>query len=140
MVYVDVYGLYVQSADGQTRYQLTNSNKDTSPAWSPDGSQIAFTRRQHDHWEVYVVDADSKNLSRLTDTPPWADGTAANSVSPAWSPDGQTVAFLTDRTGKWEIWGMAADGGSPRPLFDAELDRLTLQYAFEGERALDWTR
>jgi TolB protein len=140
MAYVDVYGLYVQSADGQTRYQLTNNNKDTSPVWSPDGSKIAFTRRQHDHWEVYAVDADSKNLTRLTDTPTWADGTAANSLSPAWSPDGRAIAFLTDRTGKWEIWVMATDGSNPRRLFGTKQDRLTLQYAFEGERALDWTR
>jgi hypothetical protein len=34
---------------------------------------------------------------------------------------------------------MAADGSNERPLFDTELEGLTLQYAFAGERAIDWT-
>jgi hypothetical protein len=144
IVYADVYGLFVQSADGQDRYQLTHDNKDISPAWSPDGQRVAFVRRQHDHWEVYIVDADGSNLRRLTTTPLRPDGVPANSVSPAWSPDGNYIAFLTDRTGAWEIWVMRVDGanasGGPKPLFDAELDGLTLEYAFHGERALSWTQ
>ena len=71
----------------------------------------------------------SGQQTRLTDTPALADGTAANSVSPAWSPPpleggtprstkgqagGQYVAFLTD-------------GGNPQPLFDTEQGGLTLE-------------
>jgi hypothetical protein len=139
IVYQDVHGLYVQSEDGQTRYQLTANSKDTSPVWSPDGEEVAFVRRQHDHWEIYVVDVATGEETRLTDTSALLDGTAANSVSPAWSPDGNHIAFLTDRSGAWEIWIMASDGGNQQPLFDAELDGLTLEYAFAGERAIDWT-
>jgi TolB protein len=140
IVYVDVHGLFVQSADGQNRYQLTNDNKDINPVWSPDGDQVAFVRRQHDHWEIYVVDVDGGNLRRLTNTPEWPDGTVANSVAPAWSPDGSYIAFLTDRTGEWEIWFMKADGSGQTGMFDTELDGLRLEYSFNGERALSWTR
>jgi hypothetical protein len=66
-------------------------------------------------------------------------GTLANSVSPAWSPDGNYLAFLIDRTGEWRIWIMEADGEGARPMFDSELDGLRLEYAFAGERAIDWT-
>jgi Tol biopolymer transport system component len=106
---------------------------------------VAFVRRQHDHWEIYVVDVTTGQQTRLTDTPAWPDGTAANSVSPAWSPDGSYIAFLTDRAesttarGEWQIWVMEADGGNPQPMFDNELDGLTLECAFAGERAIDWT-
>jgi hypothetical protein len=54
--------------------------------------------------------------------------------------DGQHLAFLTDRIGEWQIWVMAADGGRPRPLFDAALDGLSLEYGSLGERALSWTQ
>jgi TolB protein len=137
-------GLMVQSVDGADVYQLTSAPLDTSPVWSPDGKQVAYVHRQHDHWEIYVVDVATGQQMRLTDTPV-VNGVAANSVSPAWSPDGKTIAFLTDRSGEWEIWIIAASGGAEsdgsnaRPLFDTELDGLTLEYAFAGERAIDWT-
>jgi TolB protein len=132
--------------DGQDRYQLTDDNKDTNPVWSPDGERVAFIRRQHDHWEIYVVDADGGSLRRLTTTPARPDDTVGNSVAPAWSPDGSYIAFLTDRSGAWEIWVMAvsdgtgANGSNQKPLFDGELDGLTLEYSFNGERALSWAQ
>jgi Tol biopolymer transport system component len=101
---------------------------------------VAFVRRQHDHWEIYVVDADGRNPRRLTDTPNKPDGQVGNSVSPAWSPDGQYIAFLTDRTGKWEIWMMRANGSGQQPMFDTELAGLRLDYSFIGERAISWTK
>lgn len=140
IVFNGMYGLQVQSADGKESYKLTTDWTDTTPAWSPDGKKVAFIRRQHDHWEIWVVDADGRNARRLTNTPALPDGTAGSSVSPAWSPDGQYIAFLTNQTGRWEIWVMGADGSKPGPLFDTELSSLTLEYAFAGERALDWTQ
>ena len=138
-VFADVQGIRVQTLDGSVSYEITHDAKDTSPIWSPDGDQVAFVRRQHDHWEVYVVDADGRNLRRLTDTPNKPNGQVGNSASPAWSPDGNYIAFLTDRSGKWEIWQVRANGSGLQPMFDSELDGLKLDYASIGERAISWT-
>jgi Tol biopolymer transport system component len=140
IVYADEHGLRIQSEDQQVSYLITHDAKDTGPAWSPDGARVAFTRRQHDHWEVYVVDADGRNLRRLTNTPRRPDGTLGNSAAPAWSPDGQYIAFFTDRSGKGEIWIMGADGRQQRPMFHGALDGLTLEYASVSERFISWTR
>jgi Tol biopolymer transport system component len=90
--------------------------------------------------------------TRLTNTPAKTNGgssldsVAASSVSPAWSPDGKYIAFLTDRAAsttagdEWQIWVMKADGSAQAPLFGTELNGLTLEYAFASERAIDWTR
>jgi TolB protein len=146
-----VHGLMVQSVDGTVSYQITDAANDTHPVWSPDGSKVAFTRRQHDHWEIYVVDvsngadADGGNVRRLTNTPQKANGEVASSAAPAWSPDGNYIAFLTDRAasatagGQWEIWVMRADGSGQQPMFGSELDGIALDYASLGERAISWT-
>jgi TolB protein len=140
IVYANGQGLRVQSEDGEVSYVLTHNAWDTSTAWSPDGERVAFTRRQHDHWEVYVVGADGQNVQRLTDTPAKPNGEVGNSTAPAWSPDGQFLAFLTDRTGKWEIWIMQASGSGQKPMFREALGGLVLEYAHLGERAISWTR
>jgi dipeptidyl aminopeptidase/acylaminoacyl peptidase len=139
VVFADIQGLRVQTLDGKTSYQITNDSRDTSPTWSPDGKQIAFIRRQHDHWEIYVVNEDGSNLRPLTSTPAKPNGEVGDSASPAWSPEGQFIAFLTDRTGQWEIWNMRANGTSQQPMFATALDSLTLDYAWQGERAISWT-
>jgi Tol biopolymer transport system component len=79
----------------------------------------------------YTIDVDGTNRP---------DGSAGSRVSPAWSPDGAYLAFLTDQKGEWQIWIMEADGRNPQPLVGPELDGLTLVYDFNDERALSWTR
>ena len=150
IVYAGERGLTVQDVAGQTVVQITDATRDTGPAWSPDGTQVAFTRSQHDHWEIYVIsfpdgpDAGAGSVTRLTETPQRPDGQPASSAAPAWSPDGKHLAFLTDRTGRWEIWVTAAPGSpagrGPRPLFPSELEGLAVEYSYGGERALSWTQ
>jgi len=132
-------GLVIQTLDGEVSYALTSDARDTGPAWSPDGKRVTFVRRQHDHLEVYVVDADGRNLTRLTTTPERPDGTPGNSGGPAWSPDGRSIAFYTDRTGKWEIWVMRSNGSEQKPMFPTALNGIPLDYSSVGDRAISWT-
>jgi TolB protein len=67
-----------------------------SPAWSPDGKQIAFTSTRDGNQEIYVVDASGQNLRRITQDP----GLDAH---PTWTPDGQHLLFATNRWGDFEI-------------------------------------
>ena len=62
----------------------------TTPSWSPDGKQLAFTGYDGGISDLFVVNADGSNLHRLTNDK-YAD------LQPSWSPDGKTVAFATDR-------------------------------------------
>ena len=51
---------------------------------------------------------------------------------------GRQVAFLTDRTGKWQMWVMNADGSNQRPLAPKTLSDITFQYDNNNDRMVDW--
>ena len=88
----------MMNADGSGVRRLTdNSAEDDSPAWSPDGRQLAFTSYRDGDWEIYVMNADGSDVRRLTDNSAWDD-------SPAWSPDGRWIAYASDRDGDDEIY------------------------------------
>ncbi len=74
-------------------------------------AQIAFVSERDWNTEIYVMDADGNNLRNLTNNP-------ASDESPSWSPDGQRIAFQSDRDGgkNSEIYVMDADGNNPRNL------------------------
>jgi TolB protein len=73
------------------------------PAWSPDGTQIAFEGAVDGQSDIYVMNADGSHIRRLTDDP-------ARDSLPGWSPDGAYIVFNTDRTGHWSLAVMRSDG------------------------------
>ena len=96
----DNWDIYVINVDGTGLTNLTNHPEFDGwrPAWSPDGSQIAFfsTRDDPDNDEVYVMNADGSNVRRLTDNP-------ADDAIATWSPDGTRIAWETNREGDFDI-------------------------------------
>jgi Tol biopolymer transport system component len=131
-----------------TTWALTNDPDDHTPVFSPDGKVIAVSYWQHDHWEIHVINSDGTGRIRLTKTPLRAiveqgingeETRSWNNVAPTWSPDGSQIAFFTDRTGRWEIWVMQADGSGQHPLFPQEMQtQLNLQYNGVDERMISW--
>ena len=138
VVYDGEGGLMQVDLNTGEQQPLTDDLRDTGPVFSPDGARLALTYKQHDHWEVYILDLQTGARTRLTKPPILADP-QYNSASPAWSPDGSQIAFLTDRTGRWEIWVMNADGSDQRPLLPPVMQaQLDLQYQGVNEQMLNW--
>lgn len=85
----------------------------TEPAPSPDGARIAYVADRDGNAEIYVINADGSNPTRLTNTP-------ASEGSPAWTADGSKIVFASNvsegTTGTFHIWIMNADGSNPRAL------------------------
>jgi dipeptidyl aminopeptidase/acylaminoacyl peptidase len=112
---------------------------DRSPAWSPDGSRIAFQYRTNDHSEIYVVNRDGSGRTALTQSSALNAAGSVSSVSPAWSPDSSQVAYLSNAGDEWDIWVVDADGGDPHALFKAgTLKDIVFDYENVDERMLSW--
>lgn len=93
-------------ANGAGLRRLTdNPARDGSPAWSPDGTRIAFvSNRDGAHTEIYVMAPDGSKLRRLTHDPVWG-------TCPSWSPDSNSIAFLGFQGDEApHVYSIGADG------------------------------
>jgi hypothetical protein len=109
--------IHIVNANGTGGGFIADAAND--PAWSPDGTRIAFTSDRHVLPEVYIANADGTNPLRLT-----AGGINSH---PAWSPDGSRIAFVSQRDGNPELYVVNADGTNPV--------RLTNHPATDGDPA-----
>src|SRR3954451_22775262 len=79
--------IWLADATGGAQRQLTNAKKSSqSPAWSPDGSKLAFISDRSDKRQIYVINPQGGEAEALTTTD---EGVS----SFAWSPDGRSIAY-----------------------------------------------
>jgi TolB protein len=141
--------LYTMNRDGSNVRRLTTHPAiDTTPTWSPSGTQIAFTSDRSGSPQIYIVGADGTGLRRMTtaesyaDRPTWSPaplnevayaartgpgydikvydlasgqtrqitfGEGSNE-SPAYSPNGRHLAFVSTRSGRANVYTIGRDG------------------------------
>ena len=106
--------IFTRQADGTNPRAITDppagETYDLDPAWSPDGSTIAFARSSAHGISVFVVDADGRNQRELTDP-------SLSAQEPEWSPDGSMIAFSTGCDG---IMVMRANGTGVRSVVPSD--------------------
>jgi Tol biopolymer transport system component/lysophospholipase L1-like esterase len=78
----------------------------TTGTAGPARSGIAFTSSRDGNPEIYAMDEDGGNQTRLTNN-------AATDDRPTWAPDGTKIAFHSNRGGNYDVWVIDSDGGSP---------------------------
>ena len=106
--------IYVVDPDGNGLRRLTHGSKsDLNPAWSPDGSLIAFDRPAVHGRGIFVMNADGSDVRRIYSSP-------CGTVQPSWSPDGRSLAFIGvgPNCNRRAVFVMDANGSAIRQLTD----------------------
>ncbi len=160
VAYKGIAGIAINNATTNLDQGVSTDPNDRTPIISPDGTKVAVTYWQNGHWEIHTMNIDGTNRQRLTTTPLYViverggveekevDGAIRlvpkenpwwNNAAPVWSPDGSQIAFMSDRSGEWNIWIMNADGSKQRPMFpNGAVDDIEFTYNSVDERMLSW--
>ena len=104
--------LYMMNADGTNTSELDLPDKGylIDPAWSPNGSMVAFSWRRPDgNFDIYIMEPVSREIRQITRA-------SGKNERPSWAPDGRHIVFESTRNGERQIWSMLADGSQARQL------------------------
>jgi Tol biopolymer transport system component len=93
------------------------------PAISPDGKQIAFTYKG----SIYVVPAEGGQAHRISPM-------AGYNYAPVWSPDSKTIAYANDRYGNFDVFTVAATGGTPQRITTNSAKEEPYAFSNDGSR------
>lgn len=104
------YALLVTDADGEGAQVALNSlDPIISPAWAPDGRQLAYVSFESQKAVVWVQDTATGRRRIL------ANFRGSNSA-PAWAPDGRSLTLALSQGGSTQLWRIGVEGGTPERL------------------------
>jgi TolB protein len=120
-----------QSAVNVTRHPAD----DWTPAWSPDGTRLAFSSIRAGNWEIFVVEvacmANSESCPDQT-TQLTADGNG--NILPVYSPDAGRIAFSSKASGNWDIYTMTSQGSDLRQITTDPANDLSPAWSPNGQQ------
>jgi serine/threonine protein kinase/Tol biopolymer transport system component len=104
---------------------ISSTREENLPAWSPDGSRIAFGSARSGAQEVWLCERDGSHPRQLTSM-----GSIAGTAR--WFPDGKRIAFDGRRDGQSDVFVIDAAGGVPRPITTSPADDRVPSISADG--------
>jgi len=124
---LDTYGETPDTAN-YSQITYTHEGSDFDPVLTPDGKTIVFASTQQRRTaDLFSRSVNSQVITQLTSSP-------FNDVMPAVSPDGQRIAFSSDRNGNWDLFIMPTDGGKAVQVTHEPAHELHASWSPDGQR------
>ncbi|HLX92511.1 MAG TPA: hypothetical protein VKR32_12560 [Puia sp.] len=97
--------------------------------WSPDGSQLVFSKKGHDRTQICAINKDGSQFTRLT-----SDDT--DNFEPSFSPNGQKIIFISQATGNAprQVYTMNKDGSNPINLTKSLVNEFDPRWSPKGDK------
>ena len=109
-----------------------NEAYNTYPAWSPDGSQIAYVSTASGGVDLFVMDADGGNSQLLTINSQQSTVNSQRVASPSWAPDGEMIVFSGGDSDSSNLYVYSMGSGEVRQITDSELADLEPDWSENG--------
>ena len=132
--------LFKLPADGGTATAITDYYQDArEPQFSPDGSQVVYQGYANGNWDISALDLSDFSVEqpsgalaqpRALTTGPFDDR------EPVFSPDGNQVAFSSDRSGNYDIWLLTIASGELRQITTTPADDYSPSFSADGTQIL----
>ena len=104
----------------------------TSVVSAQDPTQVIAVATRDENTQIsdiYTIQLNGENRTNLTQHP-------ADDIWPAWSPDGEQIAYSSDRDGSYDIWLMSADGSNPTNLTNSTLQEFRPDWSPDGSHIM----
>ena len=126
--------IWTMNPDGSEQTNLTNSPElnEWGPAWSPDGTRIAYVEGSNYAYRLKVMNADGSGMAPIVDAP-------SEQFGPTWSADGTKIAFNRLVPGEFitqqfDVFVIGVDGSGETNLTNSDYDELDAAWAPDGSR------
>jgi len=116
--------IFLVNSDGSENLQLTDTGWNEHPQFSPDGSRIVFLSDRDGNLEIYVMNINGTNQTRLTNS-------EEKETAPRWSPDGSKIAFQRE-VPEWQLFIMDVNGSNAFQVTEDFQPSIVYNWSHDG--------
>lgn len=121
--------LWIRHTDGRAEQLISGPEDDADPAWSPDGTQVAYVSNRSGDYQVWVLDLADRTRRQVTTK-------AGQAKAPIWQPSGENIIFVQSSWVQQTLCIVPASGGNPQIIVSEGAERITPLGWYPEDRSL----
>ena len=126
--------VFVMNSDGSNQIQITSdTSNDEQPTFSPDGNRVAIVSDRDGSQDIWIVSSsDGTGEVRITTAAAFPEADSSADIQPVFSPDGNRIAFVSNRLGDNDIYIINTDGTGLQTVITNPADDINPTWTSDG--------